>query len=126
MRVDVRRSSLNRLLRLSPLGALLMAPALAGCSIGMPSASSMPAFQSKKPRAAGLGGPNTPSRRGPGQVIVVGAGDTLMGLSRRFDVPMSVLMEQNGLRSIALEPGTELFIPKLQSNTSRPVKLDGA
>jgi LysM repeat protein len=85
----------------------------------------MPAFQTKKPRA-GLGGPNTVPHHGPGQIIVVGNGDSLMGLSRKFDVPMSVLMEQNGLRSIALEPGTELFIPKLQSNTSRPANSNGA
>lgn len=79
----------------------------------------MPAFASAKQQRppSTLGGPAAlkQSHAGkPGQTIVVADGDTLMSIGRRYNVPMSVLMEQNGLRSIALKPGTELFVPKLQ------------
>jgi LysM repeat protein len=108
--------------------ASLLAAGLAGCGMSMPSASSMPAFSSSTtPKARStLGGPaaGRASQAGKtGRTLVVAEGDTLMSIGRRYDVPMSVLMEQNNLRSITLKPGTELFIPQLQSTYKKQGSL---
>jgi LysM repeat protein len=108
--------------------ASILAAGLAGCGMSMPSASSMPAFSSSTtPKARStLGGPaaGQASHAGKtGRTLVVAEGDTLMSIGRRYDVPMSVLMEQNNLRTIALTPGTKLFIPQLQSNYKRQGSL---
>jgi LysM repeat protein len=106
------------------LAVPIIAAGVAGCGISMPSASSMPAFaSSSKPKARStLGGPEAMQAAHAGKVgrmIVVAEGDTLMSIGRRYDVPMSVLMEQNNLRRVALEPGTELFVPQLHTNSGR-------
>ena len=108
--------------------AAVLAVSLAGCGMSMPSAGSMPAFSlSTTPKSRStLGGPaaGQSSHAGKtGQTIVVAQGDTLMSIGRRYDVPMSILMEQNNLRTIALTPGTKLFVPQLQPNYKRQGSL---
>ena len=110
--------------------ASILVTSLAGCGAGMPSAGVMSAFSSSaSPNTrSGLGGPvsarSTVAARSarsqePGHTIIVAEGETLMSIGRRYDVPMSVLIEHNALRSIALEPGTELFVPQLQPSYRR-------
>lgn len=55
----------------------------------------------------------------PGRTVIVAEGDTLMSIGRRYGVPMSVLLDHNTLRSLTLTPGTEIFVPQLQSSTRR-------
>ncbi len=118
MRFEIRAVSAQRLRTCVWLAVPMIAACLAGCGMSMPSASSMPAFSPSpkpKPRST-LGGPGAtlPAHAGKaGKIIVAGEGETLMSIGRRYDVPMSVLMEQNNLRRIAIKPGTELFIPQL-------------
>ncbi|HET8711566.1 MAG TPA: LysM peptidoglycan-binding domain-containing protein [Spongiibacteraceae bacterium] len=52
-----------------------------------------------------------PSERVQWQQYKVVRGDTLTGLSRRFDVPATALAAANGLRDKLLKPGQELLIP---------------
>jgi hypothetical protein len=99
----------------------VIAVLLSGCGLGVPpmSAASMPVFEPPSRRAYGLGGPRDTSKpiihHGDGEIITVERGDTLIGIGKRYDVPMSVLIEQNKLLSVQLHPGSTLFIPKRQS-----------
>ncbi len=45
--------------------------------------------------------------------IVVADGDTLLSISRRHRVPISLLMRANGLQRLKVQPGTQLVIPKV-------------
>jgi murein DD-endopeptidase MepM/ murein hydrolase activator NlpD len=47
-----------------------------------------------------------------GQAIVVQQGDTLYGLSRTHKVPLSALMQVNGLTQPNLKPGQTIYLPK--------------
>jgi LysM domain len=87
--------------------------------MSMPSATSMPIFATAKPAKSrtALGGPdasNMPAQRGFGRTVTVVEGDSLMSIGRRYDVPMSVLMEHNNLRRVSLTPGQELFVPQMR------------
>ncbi len=90
----------------------------------MPSTASMPAFSSRpaaQPHAR-LGGPvaaRSATSQGPGRTIVVAEGETLISIARRYDVPMSILLDHNTLRSLSLTPGTELFVPQLRPSYQR-------
>lgn len=57
------------------------------------------------------------SRQHDGQTIVVRSGDTLYGLSRRYNVSVSELMAANGLTSSHLQLGQRLTIPAGASGT---------
>ena len=54
-----------------------------------------------------------PSRVAPerGELVEVQAGDTLYGLSRRYNVPVSELMAVNDMKSPSLKPGQKLYLP---------------
>jgi murein DD-endopeptidase MepM/ murein hydrolase activator NlpD len=55
--------------------------------------------------------PATNSRSGT--TIIVGTGDTLDGLARRYNVPSSAILAANGYRGPrALQPGQQLVIPR--------------
>jgi len=46
-----------------------------------------------------------------GTPFVVGTGDTLAGISGRYNVPVAALVEANGLRSKSVSPGQQIIIP---------------
>jgi len=51
-----------------------------------------------------------------GTAIIVGSGDTLPGIARRYGVPASAIMQANNLTSAsALKPGQRLVIPRYNS-----------
>jgi LysM repeat protein len=104
--------------------ATLMAAGLSGCSVGMPSAAAAPAFttSSSSNSRASLGGPlaaRNSNSNTPGRTVIAAEGDTLMSIGRRYNVPMSVLLDHNTLRSLTLIPGTEIFVPQLQPSYRR-------
>ena len=59
----------------------------------------------------------------PGQTIDVAPGDTLYGLSKKYHVSVTDLMEVNGLKSAALKPGQKLAIP---NSARRPLERAAA
>ncbi len=72
-------------------------------------------------RGPGYGGP--PERgfyrqqghwhdRGEGETVRVQQGDTLYALARRYGVTVDMIARANGLASLSVRPGTELFIPR--------------
>jgi murein DD-endopeptidase MepM/ murein hydrolase activator NlpD len=54
----------------------------------------------------------TPSLANPGDTIEVQAGDTLYGLSRRYNVSVAELMQLNSLSSPNLQLGQKLYLPQ--------------
>jgi len=54
----------------------------------------------------------TPSRASPGDAIEVQSGDTLYGLSRRYNVSVAELMQINNLTSTNLALGQRLYLPQ--------------
>lgn len=62
------------------------------------------------PSAEGYNAGSYDTGRQDGQTIVVGSGDTLYGLSRRYNVSVSDLMAANGLTSSQLQLGQRLTI----------------
>ncbi len=56
---------------------------------------------------------------GSGDQIEVQAGDTLYGLSRRYNVSVSELMSANGMKSPTLKPGQKLSLPSGATASAR-------
>jgi len=54
----------------------------------------------------------TPSLASPGDTIEVQSGDTLYGLSRRYNVSVAELMQLNNLTSTNLQLGQRLYLPQ--------------
>lgn len=66
------------------------------------------------------------SREG-GTRIIVGTSDTLEGLSRRYNVPTSAILQANGYRGPRkLSPGQQLIIPKRLGAQPQPPVLSSA
>ncbi len=98
----------------------VIAVLLSGCGLSASSLSqeSIPAYNKTSKRPYGLSGPRKANavvvHRHAGETITIERGDTLIAIGKRYDVPMSVLIEENQLRSVVLRPGTTLFIPNRQ------------
>ncbi len=75
--------------------------------------------QPYKPAAART--PVAPQPVAQGEMIEVQPGDTLYGLSKRHQVPVSELMTVNGLSSPNLKPGQKLSLPAAGAAYSVPV-----
>ncbi len=93
-----------------------------------PPPATQPAFQpspsrydAKKPAAANLNKPAASS-----DSIDVQPGDTLFGLSKRHNVPVSALMEVNGLTNPNLKPGQKLVLPQGHKTKLPVAKAPGA
>ncbi len=57
-----------------------------------------------------------------GTPIIVGSGDNLDSIARRFGVPPAAILQANNLRSAsAVQPGQRLVIPRYQANAPAPV-----
>jgi murein DD-endopeptidase MepM/ murein hydrolase activator NlpD len=68
-----------------------------------------------QPREPSYEAPQAPAAAASGEEIEVQAGDTLYGLSRRHNVPVSALMSANDLKSPSLKPGQKLYLPSAAS-----------
>jgi len=56
-----------------------------------------------------------------GSAVTVGYGDTLDSIARKHHVPVSALMQTNGIRDAAqIKPGQRLVIPRYVANASQP------
>lgn len=109
------------------LPAVIASHILAGCGMSMPSFTA-PALQEQaeaKPAPSrvaaysrsALGNTKTEPApqigNGKGQFIEVQQGETLLDISRRTKVPVSLIMSENKLSSLTVLAGQKLFIPKL-------------
>lgn len=116
----------SRLLAISTL-----ALAAAGCAISQPSfklGGPEPGPRTIRGAAVERDNPAVPSNRiapqfsphatqsqvrAGGTTIEVREGDTLLEISRKYNVPVSVLVGENRLNDLNVFPGMRLFIPKL-------------
>lgn len=109
-----------------PLAGLLAG----GCGMNLSSGFNMPALSKSeqsatgsriagynrsalgnKPAAAAAGVDRLPNGRG--MIVEVGPGETLLDISRRTKVPVSLLMSENRLSDLTVSAGQKLFVPKL-------------
>lgn len=98
-------------------GCALSTPGLEGFGLGgpKPSASAPPERKPAANTATGLAaqrplGP-LPGKRGT--VVEVKDGDTLLAISQRYNVPVSVLVSENRLKDLNVFPGMRLVVPKI-------------
>lgn len=90
-------------------------PGSTGANLGGPKPAQAPNPQVRAPLERVQPGTQTvsPVSTRRGTVIEVKEGDTLLGLSQHYKVPVSVLVSENGLRDLNIFPGMRLFVPKL-------------
>jgi len=93
----------------------MKAPDFTGSSLGGPKPAPTANPQVRAPLERVQPGTPTvsPVSTRRGTVIEVKEGDTLLGLSQHYKVPVSVLVSENGLRDLNIFPGMRLFVPKI-------------